>query len=594
MDARAEHTAGSDRIVSGRNHGFFRAVAVDYDGTIAEHDVPHPEALSALADLRATGVKVVLVTGRILCELREVFPAVDDTFDLIIGENGAVVSRRHTDRPLVAPVPDQLADALDATGVSFQRGQALLACQGSDEAAVLSQVRRLGLECELLRNRGALMVLPAGVSKGFGLFEGLGELGISHHNTIAIGDAENDHSLLEVAEVGVTVANAVESLKAHADLVLDEADGRGVASLLRGPVLTGAQLVHPRRWQITLGSTSEGIPVSVPASQVNLLVLGTPRRGKSYVAGLIAERLVRLGYSVVVFDPEGDHVSLGRLRGVLVVGGDSRLPPADELVRLLSHRFASVVVDLSGVAADERADYLRVVLAAMEEERARTGLPHWVVIDEAHGPLGRDGTARAFVEPAARGYCLVTHQPADLCPEVLLGVDVLIALPGEQDVEPMVSLVAAAAAVPRAAARRSIREAGPDHAVLVDRNQPGSCTVLSIAQRETSHLRHWHKYSQGRLPWERRFYFRTDWDTATGRTAGSIEELEHELLACSEAAISHHCIHRDLSRWIAEVLGDPPLAARVSEIEDALGAGATTAAVTRQSLTEAIHQRHPE
>ena len=36
-----------------------------------------------------------------------------------------------------------------------------------------------------------------GVSKGSGLFGGLGDLGISHHNTIAIGDAENDHSLLE-------------------------------------------------------------------------------------------------------------------------------------------------------------------------------------------------------------------------------------------------------------------------------------------------------------------------------------------------------------------------------------------------------------
>ena len=39
-------------------------------------------------------------------------------------------------------------------------------------------------------------------------------------------------------------------------------------------------------------------------------VTGTPQRGKSYVAGLIAERLIGLGYCVVVIDPEGDHVGL--------------------------------------------------------------------------------------------------------------------------------------------------------------------------------------------------------------------------------------------------------------------------------------------
>lgn len=592
MEARPEQVVAGPQAES-HECGFFRAVAVDYDGTIAEGGIPHSEALQALAELRARGVKVILVTGRILSELREQFPGADDSFDLIIGENGAVVSRDGVDRPLVAPVPDQLVRAIAGAGVAFQRGEVLLACQASDEAVVLSEVRRLGLECEMLRNRAALMVLPSGVSKGSGLFEGLGDLGISHHNTIAIGDAENDHSLLDVAEVGVAVANAVDSLKGHADLVLDQADGQGIASFLRGPVMTGGRRVHPKRWQIVLGATVQGTPVAVPASQVNLLVVGTPRRGKSYVAGLMAERLVRLGYSVLVFDPEGDHTSLGRLRGVLVVGGSSRLPPADDLVSLISHRFASVVVDLSGVAAHDRDDYLRVGLAAVEEERARTGLPHWVIIDEAHDPLGREGTARAFVEPAARGYCLVTHQPADLCPEVLLGVDVLIALPGGQDAEPTVRLVATAAAVPRDVARRVVREAGPGHAVLVSRDRPGSCRVFAIAKRDTNHLRHWHKYSQGRLPWERRFYFRNDRNAATGRTAGSVEELEHELILCSDASITHHCTHGDLSRWIAEVLGDPPLAAHASHIEQRLRAGAITAGAARDSLIEAIHQRHP-
>jgi hypothetical protein len=71
------------------------------------------------------------------------------------------------------------------------------------------------------------------------LVEALGELGLSPHNTIAVGDAENDHSLLEVAEIGVAVANAVESLRHHADVVLDLPDGAGVAELVRGPLVSG-------------------------------------------------------------------------------------------------------------------------------------------------------------------------------------------------------------------------------------------------------------------------------------------------------------------------------------------------------------------
>ena len=79
---------------------------------------------------------------------------------------------------------------------------------------------RLGLDCQLVRNRSVLMILPAGVTKGTGLLEALAVVGLSRHNAIGLGDAENDHSLLDVCEVGVAVANAVDAIRAHADIVL--------------------------------------------------------------------------------------------------------------------------------------------------------------------------------------------------------------------------------------------------------------------------------------------------------------------------------------------------------------------------------------
>jgi hydroxymethylpyrimidine pyrophosphatase-like HAD family hydrolase len=570
--------------------GFFHAVAVDFDGTLTESGCPGASVLAALDEARASGLRIVIVTGRIVAELQAVFPDAVEHADLIVAENGAVLAHGDRCRFLAAPVPGALADALAGRGLACRRGEVLLACSGADETVVLEEVRRLGLECQLIRNRAELMVLPAGVSKGTGLAAGLAELGVSVHNTVAIGDAENDHSLLAAAELGVAVANAVGALKAGADIVLRGADGPGVASFLRGPVLAGRERVHPRRWRIVLGPLADGTPASIPASQVNVLVTGVPQRGKSYAAGLIAEQLIRLGYSVVIFDPEGDHAGLGQLRNVIVAGSGGTLPSAEDLGRVVRHHSGGVVVDLSAAPAAQRAGYLETAHRQLERLRAATGLPHWLIIDEAQVPLARD--ARAFFEPAAAGYCLITHRPEDLRPEVLLAVDVLIALPGDHAAGSLADLVAAAGTMSHAAAAALIGRAGPGQAVLVDRQHPGTGVVFTIGRRETAHMRHWHKYSGGHLDPERRFYFRRDADTPAGVTAGSAVELDHQLRVCDDAIIVHHCQHGDFSRWVADVLGDPPLAAAVAAAENAVRAGTATAAGARTSLTAAISQRY--
>lgn len=578
-------------IVPGR---YFRAAAVDFDGTLTGSDRPSPEVLAAIADTRADGRRVVLVTGRILAQLRSAFPGVDDHFDAIVAENGAVAAQAGRDRALCAVVPRELDAALAARGVPFRRGEVLLACARADEPAVLEAVRELELECQLVSNRAALMVLPAGVTKGSGLGEALADLGISCHNAVAIGDAENDHSLLAAVELGIAVSNAVASLKADADIVLDQPDGCGVASFLRGPVISGRERVHPRRWQVPLGITASGTPVLIPASQLNVLVTGTPQRGKSYVAGLIAERLIGMGYCVVVIDPEGDHVGLGSLRGVFVAGAEGRLPSPHDLARMVRQLFTSVVVDLSRTRAADRRGYVQAAQRELEALRAASGLPHWVIIDEAQVPLARGGSAATFFEPAASGYCLVTHQADDLRPEALLATDVVIAIPGGAADGPVAGLLAAAGAMPYSAAAALAAEAGPGQAMLVDRSRPAGAVVFAIGPRQTSHMRHWHKYSAGQLRQDRRFYFRRGWDAATGATAGSIGELEHELRVCQDEVISHHCGLADLSRWVGEVLGDPPLAADVEEIEKGVRAGTTSVAQARTRLIDVIRRRYGE
>jgi hydroxymethylpyrimidine pyrophosphatase-like HAD family hydrolase len=567
-------------------------VAVDFDGTLAEFGRPGSSTLDALDEARAGGVRVVIVTGRILADLLAVFPDASGHADLLVAENGAVLARGARHRVLAEPVAGGLAAALAGRGIGCRRGEVLLACRGADEPAVLEEVRRLGLECQLIRNRAELMVLPAGISKGTGLVAGLADLGISPHNAAAIGDAENDHSLLAAAELGVAVGNAIGALKAEADVVMADADGRGVASFLRGPVFAGHERVHPLRWRIVLGTLTDGTAASIPASQVNVLVTGVPQRGKSYVAGLIAERLIRLGYSVAVFDPEGDQAGLSGLGDVLVTGADGNLPSPEGLARIVRHHRGGIVIDLSTMPVGQRAGYLHAAHRELESLRAASGLPHWLVLDEAQVALARD--ARSFFEPARTGYCLVTYRPEDLRPEALLAIDVLIALPSDAAADSTATLVAAAGGMPQAEAARLLGHARPGQAVLVEREHPGTGLVFSIGDRETSHMRHWHKYSAGHLLPDRRFYFRRDWDTPAGFSAGSAEELERELRTCGEDVIVHHCQHGDFSRWVGTVLGDPPLAAAIATVEATVNSGTCRPADVRARLCSAIRQRFTE
>ncbi len=570
--------------------GYFRAVAVDYDGTLADGPVAS-DTLTALAEARTRGIRVILVTGRIVNELRAVFAHVEDHVDALVAENGAVLVTSVGVRRLVAPIDAAVSSGLSALGVVHRSGQVLIACDAADEPAALEVIRGLGLDCRLVRNRGELMILPAGVTKGSGLLQALGDLGLSQHNTLGVGDAENDHSLLEVCEIGVAVANAVDALRAHADVTLALPDGQGVADLLRGPLLAGRTHLHPRRWQITLGIDDRGEPVTLPASQLNVAVCGGTGAGKSYLTGLMCEQLIRLGYAAVVLDPEGDHIGLGELRDVLVTGGeDRRLAGPAEIVRLL--RNVTVVVNLSHLDAAEQANYLAGLPAEIEAQRAATGLPQWVVVDEAHAPFGRAGASLGVFNPATKGYLLVTWQPEELSSEVPAALDAVIALTSPQPPDHLIDLTAAVADMPRAQIARLLD--GPTgRAVLAWRANPHQAVTFTLGARSTPHLRHEHKYDHAGVERGRRFYFRTEADTLTGAVAANLAELEDEIVRCDRGVLRHHCPDHDFSRWVAAVFHDQTLAANLAAAEAQLPAQspAAIAEQVRLALVAALQVR---
>ena len=566
---------------------YFKAIAIDFDGTLTSGGHPDERVLASLAEARDAGMALLLVTGRVVSDLLHVFPDAEHWFDVIVGENGAVVRRDGVSHALTAPVPLELDAPLVERGVYFQRGQVLLACNSEDELLVLEQVRRLGADCQLIRNRGALMVLPSTVSKGSGLLEALEELGISYHSAIGIGDAENDLALLRQCELAVAVGNAVESLKRAADIVLTADAGEAVADFLCDQVLADEPLPVSRRWQVTLGLSDSGGTVRLPASQANVLFLGDSGVGKSYAAGLLAERLIELDYSVCIVDPEGDHGPLGHLHRVVALGGSGPLPPAENVPELLGRQLGSLVVDLSLLGEEQRGNYAAKLLQALHEERNRSGLPHWIIVDEAQVSFGDEAAACPMFQ-SQKGLCLVTYDPAQLCRSSGLKFDYLVAIPGANGIDP--ATVESMRELWDIDALDRLPAPQEGQALLVHLDDSLRAELFTLGRRFVQHVRHWHKYADSHLPPDSMFRFRNDLGL-TGARADNLATFRRELLLCGPAVLEHHAAHNDFSNWLANAIHDEKLASSARELEERSLTDGTFEAL-RHALVEAIEIRY--
>src|SRR5688572_9082833 len=188
----------------------YHVFATDYDGTLAHHGIVSQSTLDSLRRLRDSGRRIVLVTGRELEDLRQVFPE-EQVFDWIVAENGALIYSPATKeiRPLGPAPPPEFIEELKRRHVApISVGHVIVATWEPHEETALEVIRDLGLEMQVIFNKGAVMILPSGVNKATGLRAVLEELGYSAHNTVGIGDAENDHAFLNLCECSVAVANA--------------------------------------------------------------------------------------------------------------------------------------------------------------------------------------------------------------------------------------------------------------------------------------------------------------------------------------------------------------------------------------------------
>lgn len=546
------------------------AIAIDYDGTMALADVVDPAVRDAIAAARTRGIVVLLATGRILDELRRV--AGDLHFvDAVIAENGAVLhfpESGHTTR-LTPAVPPAFAEALARRRISYRAGESLVDAAAADAPQLLEVIRELELPLVLIFNKGRVMTMPQGISKGTGLHAALDMLRLSARNTLAIGDAENDHELLRLAEVGVAVPWASPALRAAADVTLSGSGTEVVAAYVHALAASAMlpRVEHARR-RLLLGHSEEGNEFWLAARGRNVLIAGDTRSGKSWVAGLLAEQLILHGYCVCVIDPEGDYRSLEALPGVTVLGGDDPPPTPRQLMRALRYPDRSVVIDLSRLPQDAKRGYIQSVLPALNVIRQHTGLPHRIVLDEAHYFL-HEGAAARLLDLERNGYTVVTYCASKL-PRPLLAATEVIIVTCESNPAEIDALRRLCDRCPAAhdADWELVRHLRPGQAAALPMTQEagGRLVLFTVARRLTPHVRHRQKYVDVPVTEGQAFVFNVSGAAAPVRVR-TLRQFVHQLERASGAAIDPYLQRGDLSRWIRDVFGDHALAADLRAIE---------------------------
>jgi hydroxymethylpyrimidine pyrophosphatase-like HAD family hydrolase len=210
-----------------------RALATDFDGTLAHNGTVEAPTLLALQRLKRAGARLILVTGRELNELRAIFPPID-LFDVAVMENGAVLFHPGSGEveALAKPPSADFIGRLHEAGLPLQIGKCIVATWEPHENTVLQAIKDFGLELQVIFNKGAVMILPSGVNKATGLQAALRHLGVDPAEVAGVGDAENDHAFLEICGYSVAVANALPSIAGKVDFVTTASHGAGVTELI--------------------------------------------------------------------------------------------------------------------------------------------------------------------------------------------------------------------------------------------------------------------------------------------------------------------------------------------------------------------------
>jgi hypothetical protein len=330
---------------------------------------------------------------------------------------------------------------------------------------------------------------------------------------------------------------------------------------------------------LRFGHRADGREVAVKPYGTNVLIAGTSGAGKSTFATSFIERLCELTYQFLIVDPEGDYSTF---KDAVILGDDQSAPSVNEVMDLISQPEQCAAVNLVGIDLPERPAFFQALFSRVQELRARTGRPHWIIVDEAHHVLPSSSNAVTITQNVF-GMMLITLEPDRVAPAILKTMDTVVAI-GEKPQDTL----------------RIFTEAIGESPVVIEpvTLNPGEALVwfrkineLPVWVRSVSpkakRERHRRKYAEGELSPELCFYFRG----AEGRLNLKAQNLSMFLQigdGVDDETWLHHLRNGDFAEWFRNVIKDPELAEASEHIRNQnLGAQ-----ISRQLIRTELENRY--
>jgi hydroxymethylpyrimidine pyrophosphatase-like HAD family hydrolase len=563
----------------------YHALAVDYDGTLATDGRVDDHTIAALRRLRESGRRIILVTGRIVDQLVEVFPQLG-LCNLVVADNGAVLYDPETQErhPLDERPPCEFIEELERRGVpKLEVGDVIVATWEPHETTVLQTIRDMALELQIIFNKGAVMILPTGVNKATGLNAALRKLGLSHHNTFGIGDAENDEAFLKFCDASAAVENALEVVKKRVDIVTTGARGAGVCEVIEQLLADDLRKLHRRAGRgILLGHDLDGNEFRIPVYGTRVLVTGGPAGGKSKFALTMLEQLMECGYQACVVDPEGDY---HKMKEPVVLGTLERPPVVEEVIEVLHDPAKSCVVSLFGASHEEQPELFSKLLRAIMEYRSRFGRPHWYLIDEAHYPLpAKWDPIGELPLKDLRSVMYITAFINQLPATILQLADLFVAIGDEPEKSLAQFCELLGEPAPDVAPPSDDRE----HRALAWWRGVSAPAWFKRLPPKSEHQRHRHGYLEGDMDDEHRFYFRGP-HRELNLPAQNLRMFMQLGQGVDDETWLHHLRAGDYEQWFREIIKDDGLADRAAKLSNN---GKVSADESREQIFEYIRQAY--
>jgi hypothetical protein len=177
---------------------------------------------------------------------------------------------------------------------------------------------------------------------------------------------------------------------------------------------------------LLLGTAADGRQIRISPFASNILLAGSSDNERRNVATAFIENLCKQRYQFCLLDPRGafegvpDAIGLGRHK---------RAPTVDEIIRLVKDPAENAIINLCGVSMRQRASFVQELFARLQQLRARTGHPHWIVVDEAQDVLSRSWQPAPLDIPQQfEGIMCVTGNPAGVARSIWSRVNIVVAL----------------------------------------------------------------------------------------------------------------------------------------------------------------------